>query len=93
MLKRILTLVLLLAAGVFGGARIGQLASYWFAPDLFRLYLAPGDYWQRLPQWLVRDDPTGLTQTVLACSLGGGVAGGAIMLVMYYYLNRHRKKP
>lgn len=93
MLKRILTLVLLLVAGVSGGARIGQFVSYWLAPELFRLYLAPSDYWQRLPQWLTRDDPTGLTQTVIACSLGGSVAGGAIMLFIYYYLNRHRKKP
>ena len=93
MFQRLLTLTLLLAAGVFGGAKIGQFASYWTAPDIIRLYLGPGDYWQRLPILLVRDDPLGITQSVVRCSLAGSMAGAAIVLTLYYYLNRHRKKP
>lgn len=92
MLKRLFILTLLLTLGVFGGAKAGQLASYWLAPDIIRLYLGVDDYWQRLPDLLTRDDPLGLTQTVVACSLTGSILGGILVLTIYYYLNRHRKK-
>lgn len=91
MIKRIPILALCLVLGTFGGAKIGQLASYWLAPDIMRLYLAPQDYWQRLPALMVRDDPLGLTQTVMRCSFAGSLLGALIILTLYYYLNRHRK--
>lgn len=93
MMSRIPILVLLLAIGTWSGAKIGQLASYWLAPDIYRLYLNAGDYWQRLPALLTRDDPLGLTQTVIRCSYAGSLIGAIIMLTLYYSLNRNRKKP
>lgn len=93
MFKRIILLALCLALGSYGGAKIGQLISYWFAPDIMRLYLAPQDYWQRLPALMVRDDPLGLTPIIVRCSFIGSLLGSLIMLSIYYPLNRHRKHP
>lgn len=86
---RVLSSVLAVVAGVFIGGKVGVAMSYWFAPEIMRLYLGWGDYLAVLPKFLHPDNPLALAPLVITCHLLGAVGGAFLALGAFRYLT-HR---
>ncbi|UJF24987.1 hypothetical protein L0B52_02270 [Suttonella sp. R2A3] len=67
--------------------------SYWFAPEIMRLYLGWGDYLAVLPRFLYPSNPVELLPLVITSQILGVIGGTALALGIYRYIihriNKH----
>lgn len=83
MMSRGLWLILAVVSGAWIGGKTGTMLSYWFVPEIMRMYLSWGDYLTQLPTQLYPGDPIGLLRVVVTCHLLGTVCGALLGLSLY----------
>ena len=83
MMLRGLWLVSAVVLGAWIGGKIGTAISYWFAPEIMRMYLGWAEYLARLPEQLHPQDPVGLFRVVVTSHLVGTLCGALLGLTVY----------
>ena len=78
-----LWLILAVVIGAWIGGKVGMVMSYWFAPEIMRMYLGWAEYLTRLPAQLHPQDPIGLFRIVVTCHLIGTACGALLGLIIY----------
>lgn len=91
MIIRLLTIVAIFLLAMSLGSYLGTVFSYWFVPDIMRMYLSWGEYLERLPEQMLIGDPVGVARVVVLCNIVGALS--TTVVAFYAYFRFRQRKP
>lgn len=86
---RNLTILLIAVAGLFLGARIGIVVSYWVVDPIMRMYLTLGEYLAKLP-YLSVGGLLNIWRDIFLCQLAGAIIGCLPAVLLHFYWRKRK---
>lgn len=83
-IKRLLSIACLTLIGMIMGSYLGLALSYWFAPEIMRLYLSWSDYLIQLPEQLFHNDFLGMDKLIVYSALLGAFSLTSLLFFIYF---------